>query len=519
MTAPFRLIYLLEFSLTCELRSKNVRSVVGPLRPTMWPRSGSGQSVTTGALPSYSSSDTTAPALETAPLEVDPMTDLRNRIFPMAVVAMLAGILPASPVALGDEHETHRNEKSAAEDRPIIRLDDLLQEALKNRPSLQAAKFDAESKEAEIGPKGAYENPMLGFSFMNYPIDTLSGGEFGMTGNEWSLTQRIPFPGKPSKLSSAAELDAQSKRAEYSNQQLQLIREVKMAYYDLFFANKKRDLLDEQLGVIRQLITVTRSKYTLGRIQQAELLSLQMEEGNILDQILTADKQVSLKTGDLNHAVGRGNHHHVGSPEAPSRPKLDLSKLTEEAIGEKIVAKNPGFHAVQNQRDASDIKLSYARAGYLPDFEFRFAYTQRQPSPGDRGVDFLSAGVALSLPIWALTKESQAVHGARADVARAEAMLEEERIHLLHRVHSSYTELLEAQSRLKLLEGGLIPLAKQSVQSAKSAFLAGKIDYAAVLNTIRGRYQTEVAYFDALTTLESKVAEFESLLGEPLEAQ
>lgn len=432
-----------------------------------------------------------------------------------------SAVMPfAGSHALAEEPEapiTQTAMKGAPEQ--TIKLQELIHEALNNRPSLKAAKFDAISKDAETGPKGSYERPMVGVSAMNYPVDTLSPGEFGMTGKEFSVTQKIPFPGKLSKLSSATESEAKAKKETYSNKQLELIKEVKMAYFDLFLAYKKRDVLNEQLNLIRQLITVTRSRYSLNKISQAEVLSLQMEEGNLMDQMLTAEKQIGLKTGDLNHAVGRGNHHQIGKPEDFKKTQIDLSKLTEQAIGEKIVAKNPGLKAMNYEYESADTKLSYAKWNYLPDFEFRMAYTLREPSPGDRGVNFVSAGVGVTIPLWALSKESEEVRGASAEKAKAEAMLDEERIHLLHMVHTSYSELEAAYNRIKLLEGGLLPLAKQSVQAAKSAYLTGKMDYASILNVTRVRFQTELGYYEALANYESKVAEFESLLGEPLEAQ
>jgi len=433
-------------------------------------------------------------------------------------VVLVSGNILLTPHSLWAEEGTQLLQAQTIESKRVL-LKDLVNEAISKRPVLQAARHEIDSKEAQISPKGAYENPMLGLSAMNYPIDTLSPGEFGMTGNEFSLTQKIPFPGKLSKLSSAAEYEYLGKKAEYSNKELQLIMEVKLAYYALFVAYKRRNLLNEQLSVIRTLITVMRSKYTLGRAPQAELLSLQVEEANLMDQVLTADKQIAVKTGDLNHAVGRRTHHEIGQPEELKKTPINLSKLTEQAIGKKILAKNPGLKAMQSGFDAADSKLSYAKWNYLPDFEFRGTYTRRQPSPGDRGIDFVSGGVALSIPLWAITKESEEVKSARAEKSKAEALVDEERIHMLHMVHTSYSELEEAQGRLKLIEGGLLPLVRQAVQSGKSAYLTGKMEYSTVLNLIRQRFQTEVSYNEALANYESKIAEFEALLGEPLEDQ
>ena len=61
-----------------------------------------------------------------------------------------------------------------------------------------------------------------------------------MTGKELSLEQKIPFPGKLSKLRSAARNEFESKVAAYENQKLGLIRDVKLAYYAALVVERTR---------------------------------------------------------------------------------------------------------------------------------------------------------------------------------------------------------------------------------------------------------------------------------------
>ncbi len=396
------------------------------------------------------------------------------------------------------------------------KLQNLIDEALMNRPALEAARYEAIGKEAEIGPKGAYEDPMLGFAALNYPSDTLSAGNLGMTGNEFSLTQKIPFPGKLSKLQNAARHEYEARSASYTHKKLDLIKEVRVAFFELFLAYKKQDIVTEQIALVGQLISVTRSKYTLGKAQQAELLALQLEEGNFRDELLTAEKKIRVKAADLNQAIGRPSDTQLGRPELPPMPSFDFTVLSEESLLEKMYAKNPSLKSMHSELAASDSKLSYAKWNYLPDFEFRVAYMKRQPSPGDRGVDLVSGGVALSLPLWAFSKQSEEVRGASAEKAKAEKLLDEERLHLRHQVKTMYADLEESDKRMRLYNGGLVPLARQAVLSAKSSYLTGKIEYIAVVNLIRNRFQIEFTYNEALVSYHSRIAEFEALLGEEL---
>ncbi|MBI2604997.1 MAG: TolC family protein [Deltaproteobacteria bacterium] len=405
---------------------------------------------------------------------------------------------------------------AAAAASPPLQLAPLLEEALRNRPALRAARLEAVAKEAEIGPRGAYEDPMVGFTAMNYPTDTFSAGEFGMTANEISLSQKIPFPGKLTKQRAATRYEHQSKTQDYHQRKLELVKEVKVVFYELFLAYKKRDILNEQIAILDQLISVTRSKYTLGKVIQAELLGLQAEEGNFRDQLFTAEKQIRSKTAELARAVGRESADGFGRPEEFRKTPLNFGKITERGLSDRALANSPALKSARAGLDATQEKLSFARWSYLPDFEFRMAYAQRQPSPGDRGVALVSGGVALSIPLWAFSKQSEEVRGAVAGKTRAEALVDEEQNALIQKVHVMYSELEEASKRLNLFEGGLVPLARQAVFASKSAYLSGKMDYGALSSLLRTRFQTEFAYNEALANYESRIAELEALLGEPL---
>ena len=242
---------------------------------------------------------------------------------------------------------------------------------------------------------------------------------------------------------------------------------------------------------------------------------MQVEEANLIDQLLMVERQIKSKLGELNHLLGREDHdsYLYGRPEDLKKTPWDFAKHEKE-VAEKIFAKNPKLKSQQAMVNAAEAKLSYTRWNYLPDFEFKVGYTFRKPSPGDRGVDFVSGMVGITLPIWALSRQSEEKRGAEAEKMKAQAIVDEERIELAHMVHVLVAELDETNKRLQLFEKGVLPMTKQAVASAKSAYLTNKIEYSTLLNLINKRFQMELTYFEALVTHESKIAELEALVGE-----
>ncbi len=423
----------------------------------------------------------------------------------LALLTILMGMSLSSSIIAQEEEQT------------TLKLKDLIKEALLQNPLQKAAEQEVISQKAMIGPSGAYEDPMFGFEAKNYPVDTWSRRQEGMTGNEISLSQKIPFPGKLSSLRRATTFEYDSKKEMFYQKKLELIKKVKMAYYELSLAYKKQEVLREQRNLIRQLIVVTRNKYAVGKIPQAELLNFQTEEANLIDQLLGAEREIQAKKSNLNYSLGRTEKGLSGKPEELVITPLDLEKLTPEIIANKIQQKNPGLKAVQHQAEASGKKLTYAKLGYLPDFELMAAYMFREPSPDNtRGVDMASGKISLTIPLWAFSKQSEQIKGARAEKAKADALLAEEQNNLLRMTRTLYSELKETHKRLELYKTGILPLAKQAIASGKSAYLANRLEYATLLNLIHHRFQSEFGYNEAIVNYESKIAELESLTGETL---
>ncbi len=404
-----------------------------------------------------------------------------------------------------------------AENEKVVTLKEAINEALEHNPIWRAQRFEVQSKKAEIGPTGSYDDPMVAFAAKDYPVDSFSRKEHGMTGDEISLTQKIPFPGKLTKLRAAAEKEYHSQEKQYEQLKWNLIRDVKLAYYSLFLALKEQALLKEQKNFIKQLIVVSRNKYTIGKLSQAELLSFQVEEAKLIGELLSNEKEISARKATLKTLLGKSNlDFNATVLEETQKTAMDHSKIQPDILEKRVLQKNRMLLALETAVDSSKQKLSYAKLGYLPDFEVMAGYTIREPRPADDGVDLFTGKVGLTLPIWAISKQSEQIKGAKAEKAKIEALLESSQIELKNKIQTLHAELFEADQKIKLFETGILPLSRQAVLSGKSAYLTGKLEYLNLLTFIQDRYQAEIAYFETLTKHESKISEIEAFLGEEI---
>lgn len=434
-------------------------------------------------------------------------------IIPKYLFGLILSIFLINYAHADKRHTSSINEISS--DQQSIHLEELIKEALEKSPMLRMNKYETERKNAQIGPKGSYEDPMIEVEAMDYPASSLNPDRSDMRSHQLSVSQKIPFPGKLTEIKNAAIQEYKAQKEMYKVQELELIKIVKMIYYNLCLLTKKKEIFNEQLGLIRQLISATKNQYILGKISQAELINFQLEEAGLLEQVVTLEKEMNLRKGDLNHALGREQHHILGKVQEFKMNSIEFSEINKEKIGERVIENNPSFKSKKYEVQAAENNLAYSKKGYLPDFEFKMTYNK--PSDSSR-MNSYSGMIGISIPLWFSSKQSEEIKDAVAQKSSAEAKLEEEKIHLLHMVHSLYSELEEANKKVKLYKEGLLPLSRQALISGKSAYLTGKMEYATLHNIIKTRFQTEFSYHEYMVQYETKVVELENLIGERLES-
>lgn len=426
-------------------------------------------------------------------------------------VATFTVLLAVSGVAYADHPAFYASEKT-------IKLQDLLNEALRNNAALKASAQGGVAKTAAVGPAGSLDNPGIGFEARNYPTGSGRGETPSVREREVSLSQRVPFPGKRARLEDVARKEVESQTEEIRVERASIINKTKYAYYELFVWYRKSEVLSDQKNVVRSLIATARRQYSLGKIPQADVLNLQLEEATLVGQSLSIDRQIKSTLGEINHLLGRSDHgkYLVGRPEDIQKTPFDFGVTSEAKLFERATLKNPTLSSRRAMMAASEFKLAYSDLNMWPDFDFEVGYTFRDKSADPGPQDSISAKVGVSLPLWTGSRQSEERKRSIAEKAQAGFLLEEQQIDLAHNIHATYAELEEASRRLKLFEEATIPLSKQALASAQNGYLTGKVEFSLLLGIIQKRSQLELEYVEALATYQKKIADLEFLTGDSL---
>jgi outer membrane protein TolC len=266
------------------------------------------------------------------------------------------------------------------------------------------------------------------------------------------------------------------------------------------------------LQTLRSLASVAASRVAAGRSEVVDQLKARTEllkeegvhEALLAEQTAARARLAALLDRDVSELTGEAEEM---SP--PSQLPSD-DQLTARALQER-----PEVRAADNAIQAAEARARMATAAGVPDITPVLAYMHTFNLPPQN--NFLFFGVEGTLPIWRGNKIEPAVAAARARVEATQALAQA----LRNRVRAEVLSLaaqLRAEQSLVEIQRRLVPLARQTLDSAVSAYAAGRIGLLTVLDSEREALMRHVDLAQHLALQQQRRAELERAVGSTLEA-
>jgi cobalt-zinc-cadmium efflux system outer membrane protein len=387
----------------------------------------------------------------------------------------------------------------------------LVREALENNPGLEAAMQRARAAEKAVPQAGALPDPQLTVGLMNLPVNSFDFDQEPMTGKLISLMQTFPFPGKLSLAKGVAESEAAAVGLEREEVRNQIVQMVTRAYYDLYAADRAVETVERNKALMEQFVRVAETKYATGSGLQQDVLRAQVERSKLDDDLLMWRAKRAAAAARLNALLNRpaGAPFDVTPEDAPL-PQDSLPLLTPS----QIETMRPLLRAWRERIRKADTALKLAQRDRWPTFTLGASYTQRDNlKSGATMYDFFSATLSLNIPIYFANKQGARV--AEADLKRAAAAAEYERVRAdaMAEVESLRAELERERKRVQLYRGGILIQARQSLESARAGYEAGKVDFLTLINNWMMVESYELQSYFALADYHKAMASYELAVG------
>ncbi|MFZ5555709.1 MAG: TolC family protein [Pseudomonadota bacterium] len=387
----------------------------------------------------------------------------------------------------------------------------LVAEARANNPDIQAAQRDWDAARQRVAPAGALDDPMLEAGVVSLPTT----GRFNqepMTMKMIGLGQRFPYPGKLRLRQDVATSEADAVGNLYQETVNRVVRDVKVAYYDLSLVDESIRLVEKNKRILEQFLSIAEARYAVGESSQADVLKAQTQLSRMVDELIKLGRERPVIEAELNRALGRVTNPKTvttGAPRAVQQSALDLDTLREAAVRSR-----PKLLAQQNIITRSAKAIGLANKDYYPDFDVRFSYGQRDRlADGMPQDDMIGVTVGINLPIWRENKLGPRVAEAEAMREQAtrmyDAQVNEINAMLRQQVATSEQSLKSA----RLYESAILPQARLAVEAALAAYQVNRVDFFTLLDNQMTVFSYEIAYVSNLTGHNKALADIEFLVG------
>ena len=399
----------------------------------------------------------------------------------------------------------------AQEGKPAsLRLNDLIEEALNKNPDVLAAKSKWEVFKERPSQAGALDDPILGLGILNLPTDTFSFRPEDMTQKEISLTQKLPYPGKRGLRSEMAQKEAEAALSDYEEAKNKVSREMKMAYFDLFYANRAIEVTERNREVLKLLNQIAETRYSVGEGIHTDVLKAQVELSKMIDELIMLNQSKRTLKARINTLLHQPPFAPLGDPAEVLFEKFSADP--EELV--KAAAQNrPLLQSMKRMVERNRAGLRLAEKDYYPDFDFKLAYGQRDDGPMGKRADMVTAMVGINLPLWYKSKQERKVAESQKDIQSAKDQLTAMTNEIRFMISDKLTEIERAEKQIELLKTGIIPLATLSLDSAMSSYRVNKVDFMTVLDSLMTLFKNEIQYYRLLTDSRKGIAEIEATVG------
>jgi cobalt-zinc-cadmium efflux system outer membrane protein len=349
-----------------------------------------------------------------------------------------------------------------------------LDRAAASAPSLQAAALQAEAARASARAAGALPDPKLNVGVEGFPISGPFAGRPSrddFSDVKVGIMQDVPNKGR--RQAAVAGATAAISQAEAAR--LVELRKVRvataLAWIDVAYAERRLAAVDQVLTSLRPLWEAQPSAVAAGRQRPGQALSPIQMRATLEDQRSEQVANLARSKAELTRWTGETAPSIVGaSPDY----NIDPSALRA------ALETTPTLLAYRSAASRADAEVNAARAAERPDWGWEVAYQRRDPRFGD----MVSAGVTVSLPLFASSRQEPLLAARRADASRVHADREDARRGLASRLDADLADHDMHHDQWMRTTVVVVPAAKQRADLETASYAAGTATLADVLDAM-----------------------------------
>jgi outer membrane protein TolC len=390
-------------------------------------------------------------------------------------------------------------------------LNGLIDEAIRNNPSLKAAGNKIDAATASVHYTKSLDPPQVAVEFYQAPISSFPNPFKDQMEYDYSIQQMFPFPGKLGAAAKAEQKRTGMLMADRQTLEQEIVRTVKNVYFDLYLKCRQAEINHETRMLVSEFVDIARKQYELGMGKQSDILRAQTELSALGNDSIVLVQQRKSMEGTLNALCNRPVTTDIGFiPEIdPAMPDFELSTLL--AVAEK---NRPELKSMVLGVEMQQAERLAAGKEYLPDFMVRGMYKQMMAANDDWS---LMIGATIPIAPWSLGKNSSGTTRADANIKTAQGELDNMKNTIAVEVNDALLKVESSMDRLRLSKESTIPQAQQTLISAMAGYKTGKEDFLMLIDIQRMIAMAKQEYHMAVMNLLDSQSQLERAVGTTIE--
>lgn len=402
-----------------------------------------------------------------------------------------------------------------------VTLADCIKLAITHNPTIMAAISNSEIYKSRIGQAWSNYFPTLsaGVSYSRNDMLNTMGGNFSrMMVQKYDMyyvptisANMMLFDfGKTKSMADTAKRTYESSRYDAETSIELVIYNVKVAYYNMLFAKKQKEVYEETVKDFELQLKQARAYYDIGKKAKIDVTYAEYNLGKAKLNLIKAKNTLELASVELANAVGIPELANVILKDSMNTKEYsvnftDLIKTAEST--------RPSLLSAKKQMDAAELNVRSAKRAFTPDVGAFGSYQY-----GGRKVNSdygYQVGLQLQYSNLNMMLLKKQVDEANATYKKSVADYEKARQDVYLDVKSAYINLMNSKDSIGVAKLALQQAKEQQYQAFRR-YQVGLEDSIVVKDSENTYLNAQLDYYSTVLQYNVNAAELERVIGAPI---
>jgi outer membrane protein TolC len=391
-----------------------------------------------------------------------------------------------------------------AEEKPLV-LTELIAEAYTRNPKIKVMEKETQAYSFRIKPAQTLPDPMVEISFRNMGLDQWMLGKDPDSGIMFSYAQVFPLFGKLKLAGDIARKAYEGRRQAAETVKIEIARDIKMAYFDLYYLQKAIEIFEKQKNLMQKTLALTEIHYSVGSGIQNDIFKAQLEITRMDEMIIPMKEMIKMKIAAINFLLDYPAAHPLGKIE-----KLDEITLTFTLpqLEEMLIKQLPQLKEAYIMAEERSLVVQMARKEFTPDLTVRLGWEYK-----GKLTDMYELMLGMEIPLFTGRKQQNRLREARAMAQSAQFDIDAMRNDMLSEMNEYYFRAKTSENLVQLYKTQFLPQSRLAFEASFAAYPVNKTDFMSLISDISALFTAEIAYHRELSEFWKNLAALEALVG------